>query len=144
MKKILLIIVILITISSCERLYYVEVIIQNDSEHFIKIDAFFKGEAKESFSVQAGERHVIPQYFHPEDNSIIIFEESYIDSVTIKFNSERIIIQSCEEIYLDYCDIERNILLFDVYYEYEELGRKELQYTYYITEEDYNRALPIN
>lgn len=145
MKNILVIIGIFITISACERLYYAEVIVQNNTEHFIQIDAFFEGEAMEGFSVQPNESHIVPQHFHPEDGTYVtLFEENRIDSVTIKFNNERIIIQSCEEVYLDYCDIERNIMLFDVYYEYEELGRKELQYTYFITEEDYNRALPMN
>jgi hypothetical protein len=127
------------------RLYYVEVIIQNESEHFIQIDAFFEGEAKEGFSIQPNEFHIVPQYFHPEDRTYVtLFEEYWIDSVTIKFNNERIIIQSCGAIELAVCpDIERNILLFEIYYEYEELGRKEGQYTYFIAEEDYNRALPM-
>lgn len=146
MKNILIIIGIIITISACERLYFAEVIIQNDTEHFIQIDAFFEGEVIEGFSIQPNESYTVPQYFHPEDGThVTLFEEYWIDSVTIKFNKERIIIQSCGADELALCpEIERNILLFDQNYVYEELGRKKLQYTYYITEEDYNRALPMN
>lgn len=145
MKNTLIIIGIIITIAACERLYYAEVIIQNNTEYYILIEANSKGEQLESIAIQPNDSYTVPQYYHPEDGTYVkLFEDDWIDSVIIKFNNERIIIQNCEASQLELCsEVERNILLFELYYEYEELGRKERQFTYYITKDDYQRAVPI-
>ena len=71
------------------------------------------------------------------------------DSVVIQFGSEKIAIQTCEGFFKEECTVERNIVNYwdEVNYIKKIIGRecgdKEYRYTYTITEEDYNNAVPI-
>jgi hypothetical protein len=146
-------------IISCDATYYYEFVIINDTSHSIKIEGFNNKfntvdtiednllgpiesidiKSKASFSVLKAKG------YHAEPDNI--FQNFDIDSVNIVFNNEKIIIQFCESNYLRDCNIERNILGFDTEYEKEKNGRSqrhdEYRYTYTITEEDYNNAVPI-
>lgn len=145
--------------------WYVEVIVENTTEHNIKIEGFytelvFTNEISEGvyegsyeevrsevISIQPYASYIQAQNYHPEDSRYYyIFQEEPIDSVYIIFDDEKIIVQSCEEFELGLCGelVDRNILAIGVYYDREDINRKEYHYTYRITEEDYQRALPKN
>ena len=72
------------------------------------------------------------------------------DSVLIKFDNEKILLQTCERFFSEECMVERNIVNYwnESNYTKEVIGKgdcgaKEYRYTYTITEEDYNNAIPI-
>jgi hypothetical protein len=130
---------------SCQRYTDVEVIIENNTEHQIQIEAFHEGEKLEVLDIEPYDNYIVAQKFHPEDSHIYLFQDSPVDSVNIIFDSVKIIVQSCLENDLGLCpEVYRNILSFGLNYEYYELARLESQYLYFITEEDYDRAIPIN
>lgn len=71
---------------------------------------------------------------------------SGIDSVTIIFDNQRIIVQYCDEMReLAVCDIERNIMRDDneEYFVKTEVEKRTTRYTYTLTEADYERAVAI-
>lgn len=164
MKYVKLLAMILI-LTGCQGYWYVEVIVENTTGHNIKIEGFYtqvvfteeisegvyegfyEEVRSEVISIQPYDNYIQPQNFHPEDSRYYyLFLEEPIDSVYIIFDDERIIVQSCEEYELGLCGelVERNILAIGLYYAREDIDRKEYHFTYQITDEDYDRALPIN
>ena len=145
--KFVLIVLALITLSSCFlRPWYVEMIVENNTEHEVLIEGFYEGEEKEVIAIKPYDNYVHPQDIHPESRRPKqLFMDYHIDSVNIVFDNDKIIVQSCEKDFLQSClDIERNILDYGLYYEYEDLGHKKERYTYTITKEDYERAVFID
>jgi hypothetical protein len=132
--------------TACQKLLYVEVIVENDTGHNIQIKAFYRGAELEEVSIEPHGSYVRPQYIDREGGpDIRLFQDYPVDSVIILFDNQKIIVQSCEQPELVYCyNIERNILNYSINYDHEDLGRKKLRYTYTITEEDYNNAVPID
>lgn len=163
MKYIALVVMIFV-FTGCSTYWHVQVIVENTTGHNIKIEGYYtevvfteeisegiyegtyEEVRSEVISMRPYENYIQPQDFHPEDSRYYyLFLEEPIDSVYIIFDNEKIIVQSCEEYELALCwDVERNILELGVYYEHEDIDRKEYHLTYRITEDDYNRALPIN
>lgn len=156
MKNLLFFFLLFCLIISCDATYYYEFVIINDTPYNIKIEGFnlkiktadtarvklletIDIKSKSSFSVLKAKG------YHAEPDNI--FQNFDIDSVNIIFNNEKILIQFCENNYVRDCDIERNILGFDTEYEKEKTGKfkgnDEYRYTYTITEDDYNNAVPI-
>ncbi|WP_340111656.1 hypothetical protein [Maribellus mangrovi] len=142
-----IILVILFAFSACQKLSYYEIIVENITEHDIVIEAFHEKEKQEEIILKAFESYTNSQYIDIEGGpDFSLFQAYLIDSVNIIFDSEKIIIQSCGEPELSACwDVQRNILAYGEgeSYEYTEFGHKKYRYTYLITEEDYNNALPI-
>ena len=134
---------IILALSSCLKLIYYEVVIENNTEHDIKIEGFYNEGEIEAISIKPYDSYVYPQYSAPKD-SYRLFQEC-IDSVYITFDNEKVIEQCCT--YDDYdsgtCTTEKDIIPSGDY-EREDLGYKELRYTYTITEEDYERAVFID
>jgi hypothetical protein len=71
------------------------------------------------------------------------------DSVVIQFDNKKKTVQTCERFFKEECTVERNIVNYWDESNYTkkviggECGTKEYRYTYTITEEDYNNAVPI-
>jgi len=150
--------------TGCSTYWHVQVIVENTTGHNIKIEGFYtevvfveeisdgiyegtyEEVRSEVISIQQYESYFQAQNFHPEDSrDYHLFIEEPIDSVFIIFDDEKVIVQSCGENELGICPelVERNILAISLYYDREDIGRKEYHFTYRIAEEDYNRALPI-
>ncbi len=72
-----------------------------------------------------------------------------VDSVVINFNNERNIIQSCALEDGAGCNFDRNIMNSGNEQDFikrkrgKESGHQQYSFTYTITEEDYNNAVPI-
>lgn len=135
---------------------HVEVIVENTTEHDIKIKAYFTEDVygssneevrAEILSIQPYANYIRAQDYHPEDSRYYyLFLEQVIDSVYIIFDDEKRIVQSCKDYELGMCGelVERNILAIGIFYDREDISRKEYHFTYQITQEDYDRAKPIN
>ncbi len=149
---------LMIMLYSCEKEYYWEYVIQNETNSEILIEGFdrfdWKGNRLINYSNPLEEIDIKPdQNFSVRrgrglDNEPLgIFENFEIDSVNIIFDNKKIIIQVCDEHALSICDFERNILAYDTEYKREKTGRSsgenEYRFIYTITEEDYNNAVPI-
>ncbi len=156
---------IIFVFNGCSTYWHVQVIVENTTSHSIKIEGFYtevvyteeisegvyegfyEEVGSEVITIQPYGHYLQAQNFHPEDSRYYyLFLEYPIDSVYITFDEEKVIVQSCEEHELGLCGelVERNILAIGLYYDREDIDRKEYNFTYQITEEDYDRALPIN
>jgi|PlaIllAssembly_1097288.scaffolds.fasta_scaffold323360_1 hypothetical protein len=159
MKNLWIFILFICIVISCDTTYYNKFVIINETPYNIKIEGvnrrskttdkivvnalqpieIIEIKPKSSFSVLKAKGY----HAEPDD----IFQNFDIDSVNIIFNDEKILIQFCDNYYLRDCEIERNILGFDTEYVKVKMGKSsghnEYRYTYTITEEDYNNAVPI-
>ena len=144
--KCILICALLLSFIACHKISDVDMVIKNNTNKNIQIEAFYEKEKMEVIAIKPFDSYIRPLRYSPEDGPALrVFKTDLIDSVNIIFDNEKIIIQSCKESnILDYCwDVERNILDYNQYYNYEDLGRKNYKYTYTITKEDYNNAVLI-
>ncbi|RIJ50117.1 hypothetical protein D1614_05060 [Maribellus luteus] len=133
-----------ILLFACEKISYYELAINNTTEHEIRIEAFFKQNELEVINIPANDIYTRSVSKEKNEDIPIIFSTSLIDSVNIIFDSVKIIIQNCDQSVLEYCpDVYRNILRLYDEYEKEIKGKDSYYYTYTITEEDYNNAVPI-
>lgn len=164
-KYFTVIIALLLAMGSCETVYYYQYIIENQTDHLIRIEGYHRfdiGYSKDGIiktrnenllnTVEIIEIKPHSNYsvfkglgFHSESQGI--FSNANIDSVNIIFNSQKILVQYCNEESLRSCIIERNIMNIEDEYEKIKTGRssgeKEYSFTYIITEADYINALPI-
>lgn len=152
--------------SGCEKIYYYEYVIKNETNNYIKIVGYDRFEfiytqnetiikrnsdlllESESISIDPHSQYSVikTRGFHAEPEGI--FSDIHIDSVNIIFNNNRILTQFCDSYpSLRTCNVKRNIMGYDSEYKREKVGRssreKEYRFTYTITEEDYNNAIPI-
>ena len=159
------IIALLLAMGSCETVYYYQYIVENQTDHLIRIEGYHRfdiGYSKdgiiktrnenllstvEIITIKPHSKYSVFKGlgFHSEPQGI--FNNANIDSVNIIFNSQKILVQYCNEESLRYCDIERNIMGIESEYVRRKIGRssgeKEYSFIYTITEADYNNALPI-
>lgn len=154
MKKTLIItLVSIFFFCACEKSWYNEYVIFNNTDYKITISAydtdvepvyksdFFTIDARSHYSVLKGNGIDIDYQG--------VFNIGEIDSVVINFNDERMIIQSCELEYGDGCNFDRNIMNYNNETDFVKTkigktsGHIEYRYTYTITEEDYNNAVAI-
>ncbi len=150
--KLPIILLLFLLIISCETVYFNEYVVHNSTNHEIKIRAFCKL-CDEDYK-QKSERITIAPYasysvvrqagFHAQPRGI--FRRFEIDSISILFDEERILIQDCEKGPLADYSVERNLMDFESEYVSRKIGRrsgqKEYRYTYTFTEDDFNNAMP--
>ena len=154
MKKILIITLIpVFFLCACEKSWYHEYIIINDTYVEVKVYTY-DTDVKPVFISDIIIIKAKSQYSVLKENGIDldyqgVFTNGEVDSVVISFNNERYIIQSCALGYGEGCKFDRNIMDFNNKQDFiksirgKSSGQTEYQYTYTITEEDYNNALPI-
>ena len=152
-------IIILIFLMGCEKEYNWEYVILNETSYTITIKGFdridlndrrlteINGSA-ETIVIQPFQKYEITRARGLHGDPLGVFENMGIDSVSIIFNIEKILIQQCDEPSLTVCsNIIKNVTDYDNEYKKEKTGRSsgenEYRFTYTITEEDYNNAVPI-
>jgi hypothetical protein len=164
-------ITLLLTMTSCEKAGYNQYVVQNGTDHSIRIEGYDRFQFVYSNGVQTSTKTRKKDFkstveiiaikphdayvvfkgtgFHGEPQGIFSYPDE-IDSVNIIFNNQKILVQYCDEESLksiNFCDIERNIMNNEIEYEKTKIGRSsseiEYNFTYTITEADYNNALPI-
>ncbi len=140
--------VLLVLLASCERTWYQEFVVINDTNHQVLIDAYDtdveSGLIHESFEIAPKGNYSIFKGtgFHPDVPGI--FKDGEIDSVRIVFNNNKVIIQRCDARAGAACEFSRNIMNYNNRQDYTvtKQGNNRYKYTYIITEEDYDNAVP--
>lgn len=159
MKKLftqLSILAMVILFSSCEKAWYDDWIISNNTEYLVAVYAYDTDREDDlfdaSFVIQPNSEYKVlkgNRGRNRESQGIINWE---VDSVAIIFDNERIIIQTCDYEYGDdslrfgaACQFPRNIMDYNNREDYikTEINRKSWRFTYTITQADYERAVPI-
>lgn len=138
----------------CEPMYTNKYIVRNETSHSINIQAYCRfGDAD---YLQKPERIYIAPHssytvvkqagYHGDQEGIFVRYE--IDSVSILFDSTKVMVQFCENDLLKFCEVERNIMNIESEYVAKKIGRSsghnEYQFTYTITEGDYENATSID
>ncbi len=152
-------IIILIFLMGCEKVYYWEYVILNKTSYTItikgydRIDLNYKrlteiNGSAETIVIQPFQKYETTRARGLNGDPLGVFENMGIDSVNIIFNNEKILIQQCDEPSLTVCsNIIKNVADYDNEYTKEKTGRSsgenEYRFTYTLTEEDYNNAVPI-
>lgn len=140
---------IIFLFSGCEKIWSDEYIIVNNTDYTISIFAYDSQTdpytENETFSINNYSEYKIlkGRGYHADYPGV--FKNPETDSVIIKFNNEKIIIQSCEFSQHISCDFDRSLMNYlnegdFVRTEFEGRGTR---YTYTITEADYERAVPF-
>jgi hypothetical protein len=160
MKKIIIqlsILTIVILFTSCDKTWYDDWVILNDTEYLVEVYAYDTDREDDlfddSFVIQPNSEHKVPKGRSGVDADYQgIFKNPDADSVAIIFNNERIIIQICDydgsddgRRYGAACQFPRNIMDFYNREDYikTEINRNSYRFTYTITQADYERAVPI-
>lgn len=138
-------ILLLFVLTGCEKVWTVEQIIKNSTWHDIKIETYYEGKEREVITIAPNKSYTKTSIKEPRNtDDMFILQTWWIDSVNIIFDNKKIIIQSCNNSSLMSCpDVDRNIFRLGYEYDREEMGTRSIRYTYTITEEDYNNAVPI-
>jgi len=152
-------ILIVIAYSCCllpaERTWTDEYVIENGTDHTVTIYYRFT-EDIEGTITKLDTIEIMPnsEYieldrrgFNTDSPGVFPFTT---DSVLIKFDNEKILLQICDGFFKEECMVERNIVNYwnESNYSKKTIGRgdcgaKEYRYTYTITEKDYDNAVPI-
>jgi hypothetical protein len=154
MKKLMIIILIpVFFLCACEKSWYHEYIISNDTNVEVTIYAY-DTDVEPVFNSDVININAKSQYSVLKGNGIDmdyqgVFTIGEVDSVVINFNNERSLIQSCAFEYGDGCNFDRNIMNFRNEQDFikrnrgKASGQQQYSFTYTITQEDYNNAVPI-
>ncbi len=158
-KALRVVILFLIPIWGCEKDYYWEYKIINQTGYPIQMEGYDcinlsnnarngnVEDSKEVIRIEASGIFTVTRARGINSEPTGIFDNMGIDSVNIIFDSERIIIQYCELTSLSDCTIPGNIAGYETAYEKIKTGRStgenEYRFIYTITEEDYNYAVPF-
>ena len=143
MKYLKFVIVFLIfIISSCSKSTSYFVFVENNTKYNVQIIGFYNAVKIDAILIEPYDVYFDRLIYYEEP--ILLFERYHkIDSVNIVFDSNKVIVQSCDLDELRFCsNIEQNILDFDLSYEYDKKDNNS--YTYVITDEDYERAVFID
>jgi len=151
--KNLLILFIIFFLCSCEKSWYHEYVIINDTDYNVTISAY-DTDVNPTFNSDVITINPGSSYSVLKGNGLNadyhgVFTIGEIDSVVIIFNNERSIIQTCNFEYGDACKFDRNIMDYNNESDFvktkkgKSQGKQEYRFTYTITEEDYNNAVPI-
>lgn len=159
MKKIIIqfsILAIVILFTSCNKTWYDDWVILNDTEYLVAVYAYDTDREDDlfddSFVIQPNSEHKVlkgnrGRYWDPP--GIFNWE---VDSVAIIFDNERIIIQTCDyeagDDGLRYgvaCHFPRNIMDHDNREDYikTDINRNSYRFTYTLTQADYERAVAL-
>ena len=157
MKKVLLFIVLSLIICSCEIIDkdFDTYTVLNETEHEISIDAYdalYYSDEKEKMEKWETSFYVDSIVIKPFDKYKVVkrigedaeggrlFSTDGVDSVIITFNKTRSIVYTCSERSTNSCSGERNILNWKDYYTKSCEENRGCDYTYTITQEDYENA----
>jgi len=157
----------LLVVGGCEVVYHYDYIVENKTDHVIRIegyDRFDFATSEGGIKMELNENDLSPvdiididphskysvtkgKGFHADPQGPFSVRE--IDSVNIIFNNQKILVLYCNDrSSLRDCELERNIMDFEREYERKKIGRSsgqnEYSFTYNITEEDYNNATQID
>ena len=129
--------------------------IHNETKYLITLEAYNKKKLINTIEIPANKSYnTTYQTFGHVDNYLGVFSDN-LDSVNIKFNNEKIIIQYCDGKNLSFCpNIIKNILLeWDKQVPtvggsvklFKKNGCQILKnpYEFYFDQSDYDRAVPI-
>lgn len=157
--KILTLTAIPFLILGCEKQYFWSYVVINETDHKIVISGYDRidmnnirfdspDSSLEQITIQPFGQFEILRTRGIGGDPLGIFDNMGIDSVAILFNNEKMLVQKCDEPSLIFCNsVPRNITDYENVYERVKTGRSsgenEYRFTYTITEEDYNNALPI-
>lgn len=144
----------MIIFCSCDPIWFNEYKIVNNTEYNVEIKAFDTDNdsnlKNETIKIEPYSAYSILKADGQSSDFQGVFDNPAVDSVTITFADKRVIIQSCEANYGTACTFPRNIMNYNNESNYVKTkrgrsqGHKEYTYTYTITEEDYNNAVPID
>ncbi len=147
--------VFLILLMGCDRTFVDEFVVENQTEHNIRIEGFARNAFDynqdtirklekvnpETILIPANSKYTAFQAtrgFQATDPEGI-FIQWYIDSVNIFFDDKKVSSQFCDSIfYLGACSIA--ILDIENNYTREKRNRREYRFIYEVTEEDYENA----
>ncbi len=152
--KITSLVLIIFLLTGCEPMYINKYVVCNATSHSIKIQAYCRLGVADY--LQKSERiYIAPNSsytavkqvgYHADPEGIFLRYE--IDSVSISFDSAKVMVQYCENDLLIFCDVKRNIMNIEAEYAAKKIGRSsghnEYQFTYTITEEDYENAISVD
>ncbi len=152
MKNFIILLICCLTIVSCETTTFSDYIVENDTEHNVVIYAFDSQisttKADETIEILSKYKYSVTKAtsgYHSEHPGI--FNRWEVDSVIIVFDNKKAITQACNYKSGMICDIERNIMnYYDITNFVPTISYRKLvkaAFTYTITEEDYNNAIPI-
>ena len=147
-------IILLIVFNSCtfyQRDWYDVYKVENNTKLSVNIEAHYLNyqvNLVDSFSINAGDYYQTEKTYGEGGQESGVFRFGDPDSVIIKFEDNRYIIQKCDYYNsLNPCDIEKNLINYYDYYERIELdGKKDGRYLYVysITEDDYNESFHLD
>lgn len=135
--------------SGCEKTWSDEYIIVNDTGYNVSIFAYDTKKdpftENETFVINSSFEYKILKGRGFQADYPGIFKYPETDSVIIKFNNEKIIIQSCEFSQHISCDFDRSLMnyLNEEDFVKTEFEGRGTRYTYTIAEADYERAVPF-
>jgi len=147
-------VLILFLFNQCEPSYYNKYVVRNETAHSISIQGYSRipdedyGKKSEKINISPNSSYTdIKQAgYHAEPEGIFIRFE--IDSVSISFDNKKVLVLFCSNGLLRDCDVERNIMNFESEYHKKLTGRSsghnEYQFTYIITDKDYENATYIS
>ena len=143
--KIVGIITLLISFNSCWQKYWFDTFeVINDTKYDVNILAFWEsGDAHDSIFIKRGESYRISKDYGENNDPKGIFTYERPDSVIIRFDDNRYIVQVCNNEH-SACSTEKNLIDYIDYYSVTEFNDKKdgrYLYCYTITREDYDAAL---
>lgn len=155
MKHIIFCLLISCSIISCETIFQHTYVIKNQTSHRIEIKGYDRVEyigvindtvkyTSEIINIEPNSeyRNIQEAGYHSENQGI--FDTWGIDSITIVFDSKKIITYACNQPDGTVCPDKYNLMNRDCNYTKRKTGRasrrNEYTYTYTITEDDYDFA----
>ena len=147
---------LILILSSCEKSWYHEYTVINDTDYDVIINAYDvfgtiskKDNLLETIFIDKHSHYSILKENGDDFEDQGIFKSIEVDSVVIFFDKRRIYIQSCNNYFGYACDFARNIMNYNSGSDFVKSwrgrshGHNEYTFAYTITNEDYNNAIPI-
>lgn len=155
-SSLLIKLLLIATMSSCESSWYHEYVIKNDTDYRILIEAYdVNGTSKknntpvDTININAHSYYSVLKGNGFEGEEQGVFKNEQVDSVVIHFDNNRILIFSCGNDYGSACFFDRNIMNYNNEDDFiktkkgKSNGNIEYKFTYMITNEDYNNSISI-
>lgn len=152
--RFLLLIFILISCNSCtfiQRDWYDIYRIENNTNLDVEINAFETQSSpfhSDYIEIKSGQVYEVSSSFGEGGSDRKVFDLYNPDSVVIRFEDDKYIIQKCRIIdSVNSCYTQRNLLNYHDYYAQTTLDGKDdgrYLYVYSITKDDYNDSMPLD
>lgn len=156
MKNIFYLLIILLFISACEIIDtdYDSYTIKNDTEYTVNIIAYDKYynngvdtvavkwelvKLSDDITIKPYDKYYVEKETGEVADPMGAFTREDVDSVIITFNNSKRVTYVCNDLYLACYDDPRNITNWHLY-EFEKEKNRGIDYTYTITQEDYDNA----